>query len=310
MPELCVNDKSPLFPKQKCHSARPRHLAKSNHAFKDKHKRKQTAKTNHAYAIGDSGTTHNLLRASHVKNLATTPCSDLHVQLPNGSSITSTHVGKMPIANSNLTSKFFVFTDHDLRQSLVSFSALCNEHDCTITLTRTDLSIRQGTKLLFHGIKEPADTLWHIDLDELTSSLISASCNNAYKTDTDAEFVAFVHASFGSPTLSTFLHAVRKGWLAKYPRLTATMVSANPPHAIATAKGHLDQTRQVKKNRRRKARHTTECTVYMRHRQILLMFPSMMIPTYASKRMISTIQCMPTSQLASQSRHDKAISIS
>ena len=41
------------------------------------------------------------------------------------------------------------------------------------------------------------------------------------------------------------------GWLSKYPRLTAAIVSSNPPHAIATAKGHLDQTRQVKQARRR-----------------------------------------------------------
>jgi hypothetical protein len=78
-------------------------------------------------------------------------------------------------------------------------------------------------------------------------------CNNAYKTDTDAEFVAFVHASFGYPTLSTFTHAVRMGWLSKYPRLTAAMVSANPPHAIATAKGHLDQTRQIKRKGHRQS---------------------------------------------------------
>ena len=261
MPELCVNDKLPSVPTNTRHSTRPRLSPKSNHACKDKHKRKQTAKSNHAYAIGDSGTTHTLLRASHAKNLATTPCSDLHVELPNGSSITSTHVGKIPIANSQLKSKFYVFTDDDLRQSLLSFSDICNEHDCTITLTRTDVSIRQGTKLLFHGTQEPTDTLWRIDLDELTSSLSSASCNNAYKTDTDAEFVAFVHASFGSPTLSTFLHAVRKGWLAKYPRLTAAMVSTAPPHAIATAKGHLDQTRQVKKNRRRTTHHKPDSAV-------------------------------------------------
>ena len=173
-----------------------------------------------------------------------TPCSDLKVTLPKGSNITSTHVGKLPIASSKCSSPFYVFSDDDLQHSLLSFSALCNAHDCVVTLTRTDVFIRQGTKLLFHGTKAADDTLWLIDLDDFTScsAFPSAMCNNAYKTDTDAEFVAFVHASFGYPTLSTFTHAVRMGWLSKYPRLTAAMVSANPPHAIATAKGHLDQT--------------------------------------------------------------------
>ena len=191
-----------------------------------------------------------MLRASHVKKLAATPCADLNVTLPNGAVITSTHVGKLPLANSRASTTFYVFSDDDLQQSLLSFSALCNEHDCVITLTRTDVSIRQDSKLLFHGTKSPADTLWYIDLDEFTSTLPSASCNNAYKTHTDAEFVAFVHATFGYPTQSTFLHATRMGWLSEFPRLTAAMVSAHPPHAIATAQGHLDQTRQVKKKRR------------------------------------------------------------
>ena len=209
------------------------------------------AKSNHAsVAIGDSGTTHNLLRASHVKNLDVTPCSNLQVTLPNGASITSTHVGKLPLPNnSQCSTPFYVFSDNDLQQSLLSFSALCNEHNCIITLTCTDVYIHQGNTVLFHGTKSRDDTLWLIDLDNFRSVIPYASCNNAYKTDTDAEFVAFVHASFGYPTFSTFTNAVSKGWLAKYPRLTAAMLSANQPHAIATAKGHLDQTRQVKKKR-------------------------------------------------------------
>jgi len=63
------------------------------------------------------------------------------------------------------------------------------------------------------------------------------------------QFVAFVNVSFGYPAFSTFLKAVRKGWLKRFPRLTAHMASVNPLHAIATAKGHLDLTRQVKKKR-------------------------------------------------------------
>jgi hypothetical protein len=49
------------------------------------------------------------------------------------------------------------------------------------------------------------------------------------------------------------MHAITMGWLSKYPRLTAGMVSANPPHSIATAKGHLNQTRQVKHKQQQRA---------------------------------------------------------
>jgi hypothetical protein len=174
--------------------------------------------------------------------------------LPNGASITSTHVGKITMANSLLSTPVYIFPDDELQQSLISFSALCNEHNCVITLTRTNVLIHQGAKLLFHGTKAEQDTLWRIDLDEFTScpTLSTAECHNAYKTDTNAEFVAFVHASFGSPTMSTFAHAVSMGWLSQYPRLAAAMVLANPPHAMATAKGHLNQTRQIKFKRQQR----------------------------------------------------------
>jgi hypothetical protein len=59
----------------------------------------------------------------------------------------------------------------------------------------------------------------------------------------DAEFVLYTHRSFGSPTLSTFLRAIRAGWLSSIPRLTPTIVLHNPllrwllPLAISTLVG-------------------------------------------------------------------------
>ena len=53
-----------------------------------------------------------------------------------------------------------------------------------------------------------------------------------------------MHASLGSPVYSTFLRAIRAGYLSSWPRLTTSIVLAHPPHTIATAKGHLNQLRQ------------------------------------------------------------------
>ena len=39
-------------------------------------------------------------------------------------------------------------------------------------------------------------------------------------------------------------YALRHGYFASFPRLTEMLVTAHPPHTIATAKGHLDQIRQ------------------------------------------------------------------
>ena len=53
-----------------------------------------------------------------------------------------------------------------------------------------------------------------------------------------------MHASFGSPVISTFQRAVRKGYLSTIPRLTSYLVSKHKPNSEATAKGHLDRRRQ------------------------------------------------------------------
>ena len=53
-----------------------------------------------------------------------------------------------------------------------------------------------------------------------------------------------MHRCFGCPSLSTFLRAIRAGWLRSIPNLTAALVSRNPPLAPETALGHLDTVRQ------------------------------------------------------------------
>ena len=59
----------------------------------------------------------------------------------------------------------------------------------------------------------------------------------------DAVFVLNHHRSFGSPTLPTFLQAIRNKWI-DVPGLTGKIVSQNPPLSIATAQGHLDLVRK------------------------------------------------------------------
>jgi hypothetical protein len=61
------------------------------------------------------------------------------------------------------------------------------------------------------------------------------------KSSTASEKARFYVATMGSPTMSTILNAVRKGWL-KLPGLTADILK-NHPHSEATARGHLDRTR-------------------------------------------------------------------
>ena len=49
-----------------------------------------------------------------------------------------------------------------------------------------------------------------------------------------------VRAVFGSPSIPTFVNAVRRAWFSDYPRISSAMIQANLPNTMATAKGHLD----------------------------------------------------------------------
>lgn len=82
------------------------------------------------------------------------------------------------------------------------------------------------------------------------------------KSSSSSEKTRFFVATMGSPTTSTILNAVRKGWL-KLPGLSIDMIKGHP-HSEATAKGHLDRTRQgldsskPRKERDRTNRKTVE----------------------------------------------------
>ena len=56
----------------------------------------------------------------------------------------------------------------------------------------------------------------------------------------DASFVAYHHRAFGSPPISSFLKAIRRGAFPHLPRLTARLVQQNPPLSPFTSFGHLD----------------------------------------------------------------------
>ena len=213
-----------------------------------------TPPTSYAHvALGDSGTTTNLIRASTAQLLHNVHIHhDTLVSLPNGQSIQSTHAGDLLPVICGHSLPAYVFPDAELQHNLLSLSSITNI-GCKITLSNIDILITLNDRAVYHGSKQPADTLWVIDLDKFQSGFMQQRhvSNLTLKLDTDAEFVNFVHATFGSPPASTFLHAARKGWLDHYPRLNASMIASNLPNSVATAMGHLDQTRQVKTSRRR-----------------------------------------------------------
>ena len=134
-----------------------------------------------------------------------------------------------------------VFPDNILNTSLLSIVQLC-QIGCVATFTATAVTIMYNALTVLSGPLSSSSQLWTINTPH--SAFPSATVNAAVALSTDAAFVKYTHAALGSPSLSTLSRAVQRGYFHLYPRLTASILSANLPTSMATAQGHLDQHRQ------------------------------------------------------------------
>lgn len=193
-----------------------------------------------SYFCADTGSTHTLLRESDAPYITrTTSATDvLHVLLPNGQSIHAIGTCHLHLPYIQCPFVAHVFPDMALNTSLLSIAQLCRL-GCTATFTSDAVHVVHNNCTVLHGSKLPTDHLWSI-----AAPLSPPAANVAHALTSAAEFVTFAHAALGSPAISTLTQAVRRGFLQSYSGLTPEILTAHPPHSIATAKGHLDQQRQ------------------------------------------------------------------
>jgi hypothetical protein len=123
-------------------------------------------------------------------------------------------------------------------------SLICLAHSLTLPLPQCPSS--------FSGLKAAEADLWHLSvpLAPVAPSLAVAAplpCSSALfslQSLPAARFVAYWHRAFGSPSLSTFIKALTKGYIRVIPLLTAKLVSKYPPLSLSTSFGHLDTLRK------------------------------------------------------------------
>lgn len=97
--------------------------------------------------------------------------------------------------------------------------------------------------------KLPTDRVWTLNR-QAPSFQTADYCNATVRHDNHADFVAYAHACFFSPSVTTFSKALSHGWLKGFPRLTLDLFRGNIPLSVATAKGHLDLNRQNQRSTR------------------------------------------------------------
>ena len=196
-----------------------------------------TPTTTDVEILADTGTTDTLIRMgdSHILSNIRLNSDTLRVRVANNSLITSTTTGDLSLTGSEFSLKAHVFEDRDLGKNLLSISELCNQ-GCIAEFSKDGLRIYHHDTIILQGDKGPLDKLWTIRIPHT-----HPEANWSVRLNVDAEVVNWWHATMGYPTVSSFLRMLQ--W-CDIPRLTASMVRANPPNPQATAIGHLNQTRK------------------------------------------------------------------
>ena len=113
---------------------------------------------------------------------------------------------------------------------------------CEVHFTKSTVTVTYQDHIVLTGTRTPTTRLWFLQPPPIPPTMECAM--GAIGSATPAEIVAFSHAALFSPALSTLEHAVKSGFLTNFPGLTLDQLRKHPPRSIATAKGHLDQTRK------------------------------------------------------------------
>lgn len=131
----------------------------------------------------------------------------------------------------------------------MSLSQLTNQN-CTVLLTNSAITVHDSDdRLIMHGTKAPTDALW--PLTAVSQPAPAPHCANlSVRNRLDAEKVNWAVATLGSPSASTLLAALDRGYLDGFPQLTASMVRNNWPNSTATAFGHLHANRSGQRSTR------------------------------------------------------------
>jgi hypothetical protein len=192
----------------------------------------------------DSGCTINLLSAA-------TPCINkraahvpLHVNMPNGTSIQSSHTSELLLGVFPPQARKANIFPGLVHNSLISVGNLCDsgcDSGCDVVFTRNKVEVTKDRKCGMSGIRDQQSRLWRADLEETSKTKYSPVCNHAHETSNLKELINYLHATVFSPVKSTCIKAIKNGNFASWSGLTEHAVEKYLSKSAATVKGHLKQ---------------------------------------------------------------------
>ena len=166
------------------------------------------------------------------KRLAPQPIT---IKNSNGTSMTATHIADLQIDALPPEARIgYIVPDIDV--CLLAVAPLCDA-GCEVRFTATAVIIEQNGKQILQGERDTKNSLWHIPYKVTPQQAFSMQL-------TPTQLVEFAHAEIFSPRITTLQKALDSNFLPPIPGLTVALLCRHPPNLIATAKGHMDQTRK------------------------------------------------------------------
>jgi hypothetical protein len=172
------------------------------------------------------------------------------VKLPDSSTIQSTKEGNIPLHSSlsPTATKVHIF-DNLTNFSLLYIGQLCDD-DCTAVLDKRFLRVFKNDSCIITGRRNRRDGLWDVSIpvsdspDEITK-ISSCAVNAIIRKDTSKkELAEYLYACCGSPSVSTFVQAIRKGNFITWPGIDTINFIKDLRPSVASAEGHLNQERK------------------------------------------------------------------
>ncbi len=212
--------------------------------------------------IADSGCTGLLVQSSNFSALAPffscKPLPSVPFTLPDGSSLQvggpSHLIDSLIFPHKQSPASCYFLPASDLFHSLFGVSPLIRPHGHAIftNLSCSFFNSPDSTLPFLTGRKAAEADLWHLSVPPAPAAFSLAvaaplhppSAFFSLQSLTAARFVAYWHRALGSPSLSTFLRALKLGFIHGIPLLTPKLVSKYPPSSLSTSFEHLDTLRK------------------------------------------------------------------
>lgn len=181
-----------------------------------------------AKPLGDSACTNVLVRERDKNMLVNITYDDvkpLQVRAANNGIMRSIGTGDIaiPMANGDVTIQGHIFRDSDLHDSSFGLPELTNI-GCRVILTKDDITVLNDADIpIIRSRKQPQERPWRLEMEQLYNirpgniacvarndgtEVVDGIAMQTIKHDTDAEYVRFIHATMGSPPISSFVKSL------------------------------------------------------------------------------------------------------